>query len=176
GSDAGSAARVKTFDPATGAQKLNFLPYGNSFTGGVRVASADLNADGVADIITGPGPGGGSQVRVFNGKTGNAFAGARGSFNAFATGATDGVFVAAGDVNGDGTPDIIAGTDQSSSPALKVFNGTNGALLATIQLGSDFTGGVRVAAGDVNGDGKADIIAAGGAGGPGHGEGVGRSK
>jgi hypothetical protein len=58
GSDAGGTATVKVLDPATGAVKLSFAPYGNNFTGGVRVAAADLNADGVADVITGPGHGG----------------------------------------------------------------------------------------------------------------------
>jgi RHS repeat-associated protein len=167
GSDGGGTATVKVLDPATGQVKLSFAPYGNNFTGGVRVAAADLNADGVADVITGPGHGGGSQVKVFDGKTGKAFKGTLGSFNAFAAGASDGVFVAAGDVNGDGKPDIIVGTEAgASSPAVKVFNGANGALLATVQLGADFGGGARVAAGDVNGDGKADIIAAAGPGGP----------
>jgi RHS repeat-associated protein len=167
GSDAGGTATVKVLDPATGAVKLSFAPYGNNFTGGVRVASADLNADGVADVITGPGHGGGSQVKVFDGKTGKAFKGTLGSFNAFAAGASDGVFIAAGDVNGDGKPDIVVGTEGgAANPAVEVFNGANGALLRTITLDKDFSGGARVAAGDVNGDGKADIIVAAGPGGP----------
>jgi RHS repeat-associated protein len=167
GSDAGGTATVKVLDPATGAVKLSFAPYGNSFTGGVRVAAADLNADGVADVITAPGHGGGSQIRVFDGKTGKAFKGTLGSFNAFAAGASDGVFVAAGDVNGDGKPDIVVGTEGgAANPAVEVFNGANGALLRTITLDKDFSGGARVAAGDVNGDGKADIIVAAGPGGP----------
>jgi FG-GAP-like repeat len=108
----------------------------------VRVASADLNAGGVADVITGPGHGGGSRVRVFNGTTGSAFPGAPGSFSAFAAGATGGVFVAAGDVNGDGTPDIIVGTAAGASgPAVRVFNGTNAALLRTTNLAPDFSRG-----------------------------------
>jgi RHS repeat-associated protein len=166
GSDAGGTATVKVLDPATGQVKLSFAPYGNNFTGGARVAAADLNADGVADVITGPGHGGGSQIKVFDGTTGRPLKGTLGSFNAFAAGATDGVFVAAGDVNGDGTPDIVVGTDQSSSPSIRIFDGHSGAPLDTVQLSPDFAGGVRVAAGDVNGDGKADIIAAAGPGGP----------
>jgi RHS repeat-associated protein len=166
GSDASGTATVKVLDPATGAMKLSFAPYGNNFTGGARVAAADLNADGVADVITGPGHGGGSQIKVFDGTTGKPFKGTLGSFNAFAAGATDGVFVAAGDVNGDGTPDIVVGTDQASSPSIRIFSGSTGALLGTIPLSPDFAGGARVAAGDVNGDGNADIIAAAGPGGP----------
>lgn len=46
--------------------KLDFLAYDSSFTGGVRVAAADITGDGHADIITGQGPGGGT-VRTFNG-------------------------------------------------------------------------------------------------------------
>src|SRR5262249_11139673 len=52
----------------TGAAVLgDFYAYDPAFGGGVSVSAADLNGDGVADIITGAGPGGGPQVKVVNG-------------------------------------------------------------------------------------------------------------
>ena len=42
-----------------------FNAYSPVFRGGVRVATADINGDGVSDIITAPGPGGGPDIRVF---------------------------------------------------------------------------------------------------------------
>src|SRR5205823_1589777 len=44
----------------------SFLAYSPTFTGGVRVAAADVTADGLADIVTGAGPGGGPHVKVID--------------------------------------------------------------------------------------------------------------
>ncbi|MBX3401719.1 MAG: PD40 domain-containing protein, partial [Gemmataceae bacterium] len=54
GSDAGGAS-VTLFD-ADGSKLASLQPF-PGFTGGVRTAAADFNADGVADIIAGTGPG-----------------------------------------------------------------------------------------------------------------------
>ena len=44
----------------------SFYAYDPAFPGGVHVAAADLTGDGVAEIITGAGPGGGPHVRAFS--------------------------------------------------------------------------------------------------------------
>jgi hypothetical protein len=130
GPDAGGVPLVKVFDPATLHERFSFLAYDDTFRGGVRVAVADVNGDGTPDIITGTGPGGGSEVRVFDGTNGQPLPGVLGDFNAYAPGQTDGVFVAAADVNGDGHADIITGTDVGGQPLVKVFSGADGSLLA----------------------------------------------
>src|SRR5207244_983077 len=77
-----------------------------------------------------------------------------------------GVNVAVGDVNGDGFADIIIGADAGGGPNVSVFSGKNGSrLLSFFAYDPNFTGGVRVAAGDVNGDGKADVVCGAGPGG-----------
>src|SRR5207237_10541019 len=50
--------------------RFSFFAYTASFTGGVRVATGDINGDGIADIVTSTGPGGGPHVKVFNGADG----------------------------------------------------------------------------------------------------------
>src|SRR5207247_2777866 len=95
-----------------------------------------------------------------------------GSFFAYQPGFTGGVFVAAGDVNGDGRAEVITGAGASGAPRVKVIDGTkvglhlaDGRIAFTALLGNflaypaTFTGGVTVGAGDVNGDGRADVIA-----------------
>jgi hypothetical protein len=100
---------------------------------------------------------------VFNGLTGRQLHGPRGDF--FPYDGTNGVFVAAGDVNGDGHDDIIVGPDAGMAPLVKVFDGKTGQLLTSFMADTpEFMGGIRVAAGDVNGDGKADVITGLGAG------------
>jgi cyclophilin family peptidyl-prolyl cis-trans isomerase len=141
------------------------FPFPTLFTGGVHVASADVNGDGFADIVAAAGPGGGPHVEVFSGQTGKVTLG----FYAYDAGFHGGVYVATGDVNGDGVADIVTGPGEGGGPQVKVFSGTDGSLLETFMAYDPaFTGGVRVAVGDVNGDGRADIITAAGPGGGAH--------
>jgi hypothetical protein len=58
---------VRILDATTGAEIMSFFAYDPSFTGGVRVATADVNGDGVPDVITSAGQGGGPHVKVFDG-------------------------------------------------------------------------------------------------------------
>lgn len=141
-----------------------FFAYDQGFRGGVRVATGDVNGDGVSDIITGTGVGGG-HVKVFDGVTGIESQ----SFFAFGAAFSGGVTVAAGDVNGDGKDDIITGAGPGGGPHVKVFSGADGSELSSFfAFDAGFQGGVFVAAGDVDNDGRDDVVTGSGAGGGPH--------
>ena len=65
GAGSGGGPQVRVFS-LTGKPLLNFFAYDKNFRGGVNVAAGDINGDGRAEIITGAGPGGGPQVRIFD--------------------------------------------------------------------------------------------------------------
>ncbi len=162
GAGAGGSPQVVVYNAATQTAVVSFYAFTAAFTGGVRVAVGDVNGDGTPDIIAGAGPGGGPEVRVFDGTT---FAMIR-DFFALPTQFTGGVYEAAGDVNGDGFADIITSADAGGGPQVTITSGRDATRLASFYAtASTFTGGIRVAAGDVNGDGFADVIAAAGPGG-----------
>src|SRR5439155_3410851 len=161
----GGGPHIKVFDGSTGDLLFQFMAYDTSFRGGVYVAAGDVNGDGIEDIITGAGASGGPHVKVFDGLTGNVIA----SFFAYDPAFRGGVQVGAGDTNADGRADIITGAGPGGGPHVKVFSGANlGVLASFFPYDTGFRGGVFVAAGDVNGDGRADVITGPGAGGGSH--------
>jgi hypothetical protein len=145
----------------SGNLQASTIPLPASFSGGVRVATGDLNGDGVPDIICGAGPGGSPEVVVLDGRTLQVIA----NFYAFPTSFTGGVWVAAGDLDGTGQDDLIVGAGSGGSPQVNVYSGTTFKLLQSFYaFPTSFTGGVRVAAGDLAGDVQDDIVCAAGPG------------
>jgi hypothetical protein len=165
GADAGGDPTVKVFNAntSTSIPISTFQPYGPFFRSGIRTAVGDVNGDGILDILTAPGPGVPSEVKVFSGATGQVLY----DFFAFDPSYLGGIFIAAGDTNGDGFDDIIVGVETGSSE-VKVFSGLTGQVLLNFFAYPGFAGGVRVGAGDVNLDGFDDIITGSGPGSPAH--------
>jgi len=154
GNSAGDLPIVRVF-AADGTLKSTLMPFASSFRGGVRTAVADFDGDGIGDIAVATGPGGAPHVKVIRGSDGAELL----SFYAYDPSFSGGVFVAAGDVNGDGIPDIVTGTGAGSGPHVRAFDGRTGAeLLSFFAYDPSFRGGVRVAVGDIDGDGRNDIV------------------
>ncbi|HEX4612357.1 MAG TPA: hypothetical protein VH092_29450, partial [Urbifossiella sp.] len=152
-----------------------FDPFGGDFTGGGFVAAADLDRDGAAEIIVTPDQGGGPRVVVLGLAAGSPVV--RASFLGIDDpGFRGGARVAVGDVDGDGSPDLIVSAGSGGGPRTAVFDGATLMSAAPARLVPDFFAfpgadaeslrdGAFVAAGDVDGDGKADLVFGGGPGG-----------
>jgi len=163
GADAGGGPHVRVFQSARSGDSADFMAYDPDFRGGVRVAVGDVDGDGVQDVITAPGPGMPPVVRVFSGRDLSLIR----EFLAFDGNYQEGVWIAAADFNRNGRAAIICGADRGGLPIIRVFDAVAGQKLAEFAAyEAGFRGGVRVAVGDINGDGVPDIIAAPGPGRP----------
>ena len=161
----GSGPHIQVFDGATGNLVRSFYAFDKSFAGGITVAAGDLNGDNRAEIIVGAGEGGHSHVVAFDGATGEVVK----SFYAFDKGFASGITVAAGDLNGDNRAEIIVGAGEGGHSHVVAFDGATGEVVKSFYaFDKGFASGITVAAGDLNGDNRAEIIVGAGEGGHSH--------
>ncbi|MBX9627637.1 MAG: carboxypeptidase regulatory-like domain-containing protein [Gemmataceae bacterium] len=162
GAGAGGVPMVKVYDAQTGLPKSEVMAYDPSFRGGVRVATGDLNGDGVPEVVTGAGAGGGPHVRAFDGVTGAVVL----DFFAFEDEFRGGVVVTVGDVDGDGIDDVAVGAGAGGGPRVRVFSGKDSSILADFfAFPADFTGGVSLTLGNFDADPALELAVGAGAGG-----------
>ncbi|MCI0589700.1 MAG: integrin alpha [Planctomycetes bacterium] len=160
-----NAGQAKVFSGATGGLLLTFDGSNADDKLGSRVAGAgDVNGDGFADVAVRTSVAGAGQVKVFAGPTGTPLL----TFDGIASGEGFGTSLSgAGDLNGDGEADLLAGAPAASvggfadAGAVRTFSGATGASLFTFggTAASQGFGTSAAGAGDVNADGFPDLVA-----------------
>jgi hypothetical protein len=169
GPDIGGGPRVQVWAGGRLQKLMNDffgLPYPD-FRGGLRLASADVNKDGAADLIVAPGIGGGPRVTLYDGR--NLIAGHPtlivNDFFAFDDSLRYGLYLAAGDVDGDGYADIVVGMGQGGPPRVRIISGADLTYHRGYNAIADFYAdnaaedqGAKVGVTKIDSDNKADVL------------------
>lgn len=179
---------IQVYSAITNQLLYQFYAFEQAFKGGVRVTTADIDGDGVPDIIVAPGAGRAAEVKVYNGAVLMANVSGPLNFvnnadnligpgpdfkpslmadftvlNSNFTPFTGGLYVATGDVNGDGAQDIITSNAKGASQ-INVFLNQGGGFFSSLPdttfapYPTNMTSGIQIAAGDIDGNGTAEIV------------------
>jgi subtilisin family serine protease len=156
-----SEPQVRIFNQ-NGKLLKQFLAFDKKFRGGVNLAVADLDGDGLAEIIAVQAANGNGQVRIFdtNGKL-------KRQFLTLGSKWRGGLNLAAGDIDGNGGIEIVIGLAAGSEPQVRIFNAVGKPLSTFLAYEKKFRGGVKVAIANLDGrkdHNKAEIIVAPGRG------------
>ena len=160
GAGEGGGPRVRVYQDLRSEVAFDFFAYDSTFRGGVRVAVADLNGDGIPDVVTAPGPGMPALIRVFDGRDMSLMLEFMGMDPTKWQG---GVNIAAADMGKSRRALVAVAPDVGGGPRVSVFDLAQGKLIDDFACFDErLRGGLRVAYGDVDGDGEPDLIAANG--------------
>ncbi len=129
------------------------------YSGKISIATGNTDRDAAEEIIVGRS-GAPPEVKIFS-ADGKLLA----SWLAYQAKFAGGVRVAIGDLDGDGKREIVTAAGPGGGPHLRVWK-TDGSVWGGGWFAFDATdrGGVEIAVGDVDGDGKNDIVAVSGQG------------
>ncbi len=153
GTAEGDRPQVRVFRGDGVDTGLRFYAFEPSFLGGVRVASCDIDADGIDEVIVGQGPGG-SAVRVMRIVAGTAVEVT--GFQPFEPAFAGGVFLSCADLDGDSRDDVVVGAGPGRAADVRVFTVSSagvGGVASWQAYPAPFAGGVRVATGAHAGSG-----------------------
>jgi hypothetical protein len=146
----------------SGASDTRFRPFGNNYRGAISIAAGQTDRDTAWELILAPDGNSAPTVQITDLK-----GGVRKSWLAYEARFRGGVSIALGDLNGDNLREIFTGTGTGGGPHVRSFK-TDGVAWrgGFFAFPSSERAGVRVAIGDIDGDGRDDLVTGSGVGAP----------
>ena len=144
----GAFARVYNLEGETA--RTGFFAYDSSWRGGTQVIQFDTDGDGERETVIAND----TYVYIYE-SDGSLYK----KFAPYTEAYDRGINISIGDIENDGTIEIVTGTENGGGPHVRVWNG-DGVLInpGFFAYANSFRGGVNVAIGDLNGDGIKEII------------------
>jgi FtsP/CotA-like multicopper oxidase with cupredoxin domain len=170
----GRPAEVRLYDGNGDRFVATVIPF-PGYEGNLSVAMGDIDGDGVLDLIVGAGKGHSPEVVAYAGaatRGKGSFGAELARFQAFETSARGGIAVAAAQIDGTTSDNIIVGSGPGIASEVKVYgsafepaNGTAPPLFSAFKPYGDDRSGVSIAAGFVDfSTGRESIVTAPGSG------------
>ena len=152
---AGYALPIQVYSRHGGLYRQDWYPFGRGYRGGYSVAVREVaDRPWENELVIGVGKGVRPMVHAFN----RSYELQR-SWLAFESSFTGGIDVAAGDVDGDGTDEVIVGAGPGKKPLIRIFDPFGNRLFGEIIVYSASNlPGIRVEALDVDFDGRDDVV------------------
>ncbi|MFA6918552.1 MAG: L,D-transpeptidase family protein [Patescibacteria group bacterium] len=145
--------QIKIFD-SEGKLKTSFeVLGGNIYLGNTDLSLGDIDNDGKEEIIVSTGSGNSPRVEIWsdNGQK-------MGEFMAYAESFKGGVFISAGDIDGDGKSEIATGAGYRGGPQVRGFYGDGNNFFNFFSGDNNGRSGIKVLVVDLNGDNKSEIV------------------
>ncbi len=155
GAGPGGGPHVRIFDHK-GVLKGQFFAFEDSFRGGVNVAAGNIDGVGAAEIIAARGAGALPEIKIFD-RRGNL----EGVFLAYENTFRGGVQVSVANIDGRfdrNKEEIIVAPGAGREPEIKIFSNKAVLKKSFLAFRKNWQGGVNLAAGDLNNNGRADIV------------------
>jgi lipoprotein-anchoring transpeptidase ErfK/SrfK len=155
GAGAGGGPHVRVFDRYGNYVGWDIFPFHKDFRGGVDVAAGDVDGDKNDELIVSQYSQGQAWVKIYKYDQNKTVIN---SILAFTPSFKGGARVAAGDIDGDGMGEVIVGAGVGGGPHVRAFDADGREVLNFMPFHKDFKGGVDVASGDVDNNGRDEVM------------------